>query len=250
MRVDIITIFPDMFRDVFGVGIIRRASEAGLVEIHVHDLRNWARDRHRSTDDTPYGGGPGMVMKPVPLVEAVEDVVCEEISEERREVILLSPRGMLLNQAEVERVSKKDQVVFVAGRYEGVDERFLTATAAREFSIGDYVLSGGEIPAMVLVDAMVRLIPGAISDPDSARQDSFNRGLLDYPHYTRPAEFRGLRVPEVLLSGNHSAIRHWRKSQAVETTVARRPDLLSRSEMDEEEIEILKGLDSGKNQEQ
>lgn len=250
MRVDIITIFPDMFRDVFGFGIVRRASEAELVEVHVHDLRDWARDRHRSTDDAPYGGGPGMVMKVEPLVEAVEAVVCEEISEDCREVVLLSPRGKLLNQAEVERVSKKEQVVLVAGRYEGVDERFLTATAAREVSIGDYVLSGGEIPAMVLVNAMVRLIPGAISDPASALEDSFNRGLLDYPHYTRPAEFRSFRVPEVLLSGNHAAIRRWRKLQAVEATMARRPDLLSRSEMDEEEIEIMKGLDRDLSQEE
>jgi tRNA (guanine37-N1)-methyltransferase len=243
MRVDIITIFPDMFRDVFGFGIVRRALEAGLVEIHVHDLRDWARDRHRSTDDAPYGGGPGMVMKAAPLVGAVEEVVCEEISEDHRELVLLSPRGKLLNQGEVERISKKQQVVLVAGRYEGVDERFLAATAAREFSIGDYVLSGGEIPAMVLVDAMTRLIPGALSDPDSAREDSFNRGLLDYPHYTRPAEFRGLKVPEVLLSGNHAAIRRWRKAQAVEATVARRPDLLSRLELDEDELEAMKRLD-------
>ena len=249
MRVDIITIFPDMFRDVFGFGIVRRASEAELVEVRVHDLRDWARDRHRSTDDAPYGGGPGMVMKVEPLVEAVEDVVSEEISEDRREVVLLSPRGKLLVQQEVQRISKKEQVVLVAGRYEGVDERFLTATAAREFSIGDYVLSGGEIPAMVLVDAMVRLIPGAISDPDSALEDSFSRGLLDYPHYTRPAEFRRFSVPEVLLSGNHAAIRRWRKLQAVEATVARRPDLLLRSEMDEEEIEVMKGLDRDLSQE-
>jgi tRNA (guanine37-N1)-methyltransferase len=244
MRVDIITIFPDMFRDVFGFGIIRRASEAELVEIHVHDLRDWARDRHRSTDDAPYGGGPGMVMKVAPLVEAVEEVVREEISEERRTVVLLSPRGKLLNQEEVERVSKMQQVVLVAGRYEGIDERFLTATKAQELSIGDYVLSGGEIPAMVLVDAMIRLIPGAISDPDSAREDSFNRGLLDYPHYTRPAEFRGLRVPEVLLSGNHAAIRRWRRTQAVEATVTRRPDLLSRAELDADEVEIANDLKS------
>ncbi len=250
MRVDIITIFPDMFRDVFGFGIIRRALEAELVEILVHDLRDWAQDRHRSTDDTPYGGGPGMVMRAAPLVEAVEDVICEEISEGHREVVLLSPRGKLLNQAEVERISKKEQVVLVAGRYEGVDERFLTATTAQELSIGDYILSGGEIPAMVLVNAMTRLIPGAISDPDSAREDSFNRGLLDYPHFTRPAEFRGLRVPEVLLSGNHAAIRRWRKAQAVQATMVRRPDILSRSEMDEDEIEIMKGLDSELSQDQ
>lgn len=242
MRIDIITIFPEMFGDVFRFGIVRRAHETSRVEIGVHDLRQWTHDRHRTTDDAPYGGGPGMVMKVEPLVEAVEATLDEAVSSERRAVVLLSPRGEPLDQEVVAELSRMRQLVLVAGRYEGVDERFLAATGAREVSIGDYVLSGGEIPAMVVVDAVVRLLPGAISDPDSAREDSFHRGLLDWPHYTRPIEFRGFRVPEVLLSGNHGAIQRWRKEQALRLTRARRPDLLTRAAIDEEERRILRGL--------
>jgi tRNA (guanine37-N1)-methyltransferase len=241
MRVDIITIFPDMFRDVFRFGIIRRAREASILDLCVHDLRNWTRDRHRTTDDSPYGGGPGMVMKVEPLVEAVEAVVRKDSS---REIVLLSPRGKLLRQDLLRRFAGCEQLVLVAGRYEGVDERFLTATGAVEVSIGDYVLSGGEIPAMVLVDGVTRLLPGAISDPESVKEDSFSRGLLDYPHYTRPVEFRNLKVPEILLSGNHGAIRRWRKKCALRDTETRRPDLLARAEMDEEERAVLEELET------
>ncbi len=221
MRIDIITIFPEMFREVFDFGIVRRAREANLVDVHVHDLRDFTTDKHRSTDDAPYGGGPGMVMKVEPLVSAVEAIATDE-----GRLVLLSPRGAPLLQAKVKELSAVEQLVLVAGRYEGVDERFVVATGAEELSIGDYVLSGGEIPAMVVVDALVRLLPGAISDPESAEQDSFSHGVLDYPHYTRPEEFRGLRVPEVLLSGNHAAIRQWRQKQALTDTEVRRPGLL------------------------
>lgn len=242
MRVDIITIFPEMFRHVLGFGIIRRAREASILDVRVHDLRDWTRDRHRSTDDAPYGGGPGMVMRVEPLVEAVEHVVRSDLPLSKRGIILLSPRGERLRQDLVQRFAEHEQLVLVAGRYEGVDERFMAATGAREVSIGDYVLSGGEIPAMALVDAVTRLLPGAISDPQSAREDSFSRGLLDHPHYTRPGEFRSLKVPEVLLSGNHGAIRRWRKKRALQDTEARRPDLLARAEMDEEERDIMEEL--------
>ena len=227
MRIDIVTIFPEMFREVFEFGVLARARAAGLVDVGVHDLRNWTTDRHRSTDDAPYGGGPGMVMKVEPLVAAVEAVAERAgVERERRRLVLLSPRGNPLKQDEVRRLVEAEHVVLVAGRYEGVDERFVLATGAEEISIGDYVLSGGEIPAMVVVDAMVRLLPGAISDPESALQDSFSEGVLDYPHYTRPPEFRGLRVPEVLLSGNHAAVDEWRHKRALDDTRRRRPELL------------------------
>ena len=221
MRIDIITIFPEIFREVFDFGIVRRAREGNLVDVRVHDLRDFTTNKHRSTDDAPYGGGPGMVMKVEPLVRAVEAITTDE-----GRLVLLSPRGAPLLQAKVQEFSTVEQLVLVAGRYEGVDERFVLATGAEEISIGDYVLSGGEIPAMVVVDALVRLLPGAISDPKSAEQDSFSDGVLDYPHYTRPEEFRGLRVPEVLLSGNHAAIQKWRQKQALTDTEVRRPELL------------------------
>ncbi len=225
MRIDVVTIFPDMFREVFEFGIVRRAREAGLVDVRVHDLRLYTSDRHRTTDDAPYGGGPGMVMKVAPLVEAVEAIAVSAEAKSRR-LVLLSPRGTPLDQAKVNELSGEDHLVLVAGRYEGVDERFLELTGAEEISIGDYVLTGGEIPAMVVVDAVVRLLPGAISDPRSAEEDSFSRGVLDYPHYTRPAEYRGLKVPEVLLSGDHGAVASWRESRALSDTRARRPELL------------------------
>ncbi|MGH9323871.1 MAG: tRNA (guanosine(37)-N1)-methyltransferase TrmD [Vicinamibacteria bacterium] len=225
MRIDIITIFPDMFREVFEFGIVRRAREAGILSTHVHDLRRWTTDRHRSTDDAPYGGGPGMVMKVEPLVAAVEGIRnLGERADSR--LLLLSPRGAPLGQPKVQELSEEERLVLVAGRYEGVDERFVEATGSEEISIGDYVLSGGEIPAMVIVDAVVRLLPGAISDPQSAEEDSFSRGMLDYPHYTRPPEFRGLRVPEVLLSGDHAAVLEWRRNRALQDTRKRRPELL------------------------
>ena len=227
MRIDVVTIFPGMFREVFEFGIVRRAREAGLVELHVHDLRDWAHDRHRTTDDAPYGGGPGMVMKVEPLVEACESIA-KTAGEGSPVLLLLSPRGEPIDQRRVQELSREEHLVLFAGRYEGVDERFVEVTRAEEISIGDYVLSGGEIPAMVVIDAVVRLVHGAISDPRSAAEDSFSRGVLDYPHYTRPAEFRGLKVPDVLLSGDHGSVRAWRESRALEDTRSRRPELLRR----------------------
>ncbi|HSF16797.1 MAG TPA: tRNA (guanosine(37)-N1)-methyltransferase TrmD [Vicinamibacteria bacterium] len=230
MRIDIVTIFPEMFHGVFDHGVVGRARRNGIVRIHLHDLRDWTKDRHRSTDDAPYGGGPGMVMKIEPLVAAVE-AIASEGSEGSRKIVLLSPRGTPLRQAMISGLVSSERLVLVAGRYEGVDERFRQAVGAEEISIGDYVLSGGEIPAMVVVDAVVRLLPGTMSDPRSAQEDSFSAGVLDHPHYTRPAEFRGLRVPEVLLSGNHAEVRDWRRRRALEDTKSRRPELLTNGDL-------------------
>lgn len=226
MRIDVVTIFPGMFEGVFAFGIPQRAMAAGLLELAVHDLRDWTDDRHRSTDDASYGGGPGMVMKVEPLVTAVE-ALQQQGDDPASEILLLSPRGRPLKQERVRELSRSNRFILVAGRYEGVDERFLGLTGAEEISIGDYVLSGGEIPAMVLIDAVARLLPGAISDPESAIHDSFTGDLLDFPHYTRPVEFRGQSVPDVLLSGNHAAIREWRRERALEATRLRRPELVS-----------------------
>jgi len=243
MRFDIITIFPEIFSAVFDFGIIRRAVEASLIEIHIHDLRDYTHDRHRQVDDRPFGGGAGMVMKPEPLFRAVEAIANpgSDVS-----VALLSPQGRLFSQPVVQEYAHKAQVVLICGRYEGVDERVVEHLITDEVSIGDYVLSGGEIPAMVVVDAVTRLIPGALGCEQSAERESFSEGLLDYPHYTRPAEFRELKPPEVLLSGNHAEIERWRRRKAVEKTLRRRPDLIQDrglSEAERREIEeILKEI--------
>ena len=227
MRFDIVTIFPEMFREVFEFGIVRRAVEGGLIDIHVHDLRDYTHDRHRQVDDRPFGGGAGMVMKPEPLFRAVEAVTA---SVNQSRVVLLSPQGRLLSQQVAEEFSKETGLVLICGRYEGVDERVAEHLAGDEVSIGDYVLSGGEIPAMVVVDAVTRLIPGALGCDQSAERESFTAGLLDYPQYTRPADYRGMKVPEVLQSGNHAEIERWRRLKAMEKTSRRRPELLSEGE--------------------
>lgn len=223
MRFDIITIFPEIFSEVFDFGIVRRAVEAGLIEIHVHDLRDYTTDRHRQVDDRPFGGGAGMVMKPEPLFRAVEAVTSGEPG---LTVLLLSPQGRLFDQSTAREYAEKPGLVLICGRYEGVDERVAENLITDEVSIGDYVLSGGEIPAMVVVDAVTRLIPGALGCEQSAERESFMGGLLDYPHYTRPAEYRGLKAPDVLMSGNHSEIEHWRRHKAIEKTLRRRPELI------------------------
>ncbi len=230
MRFDIITIFPDFFREAFDYGIIRRARAAGLVEIKAFDLREWTQDKHRVVDDRPFGGGDGMVLKPEPIFAAVEDLTGTRAGEpygEATRVVLLSPQGRVFTQSVASELAQSvSQLVLICGRYEGVDERVSEALVTDEISIGDYVLSGGEPAALVMVDAIVRLIPGALGSETSATNDSFSEGLLDYPHYTRPPEFRGLRVPEVLLSGNHAEIARWRKRRALEKTKRNRPDLL------------------------
>jgi len=233
MRIDILTIFPAMFRGPFDESIVKRAVEKGLLDIHIHDIRQWAGDRHRTVDDYPHGGGPGMVMKPEPLFAAVEEVLLR--ASERGPIVLLTPQGRLFRQEVAAELSRAQRLVLLCGHYEGVDARVHEHLATDEISIGDYVLSGGELPAMVVVDAVVRQIPGALGAADASAEESFAEGLLEYPQYTRPAEFRGLAVPEVLLSGNHREIARWRRRESLLRTARRRPDLLALAELTDEE---------------
>ncbi len=229
MKFEIITIFPDFFREVFDYGIIRRARSGGLVSIEAHDLRRWTQDKHHIVDDRPFGGGDGMVLKPQPIFDAVEELTGasgRDSYDEKTRVVLLSPQGQRLTQKLAAGLAESQHVVLICGRYEGVDERVAESLVTDEISIGDYVLSGGEPAAVVLVDATVRLLPGALGSQTSAVNESFSEGLLDYPHYTRPPEFRGMRVPEVLLSGHHAEIERWRREQALKKTERNRPDLL------------------------
>ncbi len=229
LRCDIITIFPDFFREAFDYGIVRRARAAGLVETKAHDLRCWTNDKHHVVDDRPFGGGEGMVLKHEPIFAAVQELTrCgnrEEYSQQTR-VVLLSPQGRVLTQKLAQDLSKASQLVLICGRYEGVDERVVEALATDEVSIGDYVLSGGEPAAVVLIDAVVRLLPGALGNETSAANESFSEGRLDHPQYTRPTEFSGMAVPEVLLTGNHGEIARWRREAALRKTERNRPDLL------------------------
>ena len=239
MRFDIVTIFPAMVEQALGAGaggVVGRAIERGAVKVAVRDLRSYTTDRHRVVDDVPYGGGPGMVLKPEPLFRAIAAVEAESGS--RPIVLLTSPQGTRLTQDVVERLSRVPHLLILCGRYEGVDER-VRARVDEEISIGDYVLSGGELAALVIVDAVARLVPGVVGDAQSVVEESFNRGLLDFPQYTRPAEIEALKVPEVLMSGNHAEIRRWRKRESLARTLARRPDLLGTAALDAEEQEIL-----------
>ena len=223
MRIDIVTIFPPMLAGAFDHSIIKRARDRGIVDIQLHDLRDHTDDRHRTVDDYPYGGGAGMVMKPEPWFRAVESL---RVQGNPGRAILLTPQGRPLDQQHVQRLAAEDRLIILCGRYEGVDERVREHLADEEISIGDYVLSGGEPAAAVLVDAVVRLQPGALGSSESTVEESFSENLLEYPHYTRPPEFRGWRVPDILLSGDHGAVDRWRREQQVERTRARRPDLL------------------------
>jgi tRNA (guanine37-N1)-methyltransferase len=238
LRFDIITIFPGFFAEVFEYGIVRRAHAAGLVEVRAHDLRSWTSDKHHVVDDRPFGGGDGMVLKPEPIFAAVENLTGASERDRYAEgtrVVLLSPQGRTLVQSMAEDLALARQIVLICGRYEGVDERVAEALVTDEISIGDYVLSGGEAAAVVLVDAVTRLLPGALGSETSARHDSFSEGMLDFPHYTRPPEFRGLRVPEVLQGGHHGEIARYRRRQALRKTRRNRPDLFERLELDERE---------------
>lgn len=235
LEINIVTIFPEMFLSPFNESIIKRAIEKGLAKIIVHNLRDFTCDKHKVTDDYPYGGGAGMVMKPEPLAEAIEKI--NEKSPSR--VMLMTPQGKPFTQQKARELSQEKRVTILCGRYEGVDERIREHFVDDEVSIGDYILTGGEIPAMVLVDAVVRLIPGALGDAASTAEDSFSSHLLEYPHYTRPADFRGYKVPEVLLSGDHERIRRWRRKEALKRTLERRPDLLEGVELSDEDREIL-----------
>ncbi len=275
MKFEILTIFPDFFRGPLDYGIVRRAREVGLIEVRVHDLRGFTRDKHRTVDDRPFGGGEGMVLKPEPIFECVKSLgvppLAERLTSSAAEsIVLLSPGGRIFNQTMAEEFSRLERVVVVCGRYEGVDERVTEQLADREVSIGDFVLSGGEIAAALIVDATTRLLPGALGNEDSARQESFrvpvsgpvrtdergralpvstmaSGGLLDYPHYTRPAEFQGMAVPEVLLEGNHEQIRRWRRRKALEKTLRNRPDLLDEAELSEEDCKWLAELRAQQN---
>ncbi len=221
MRFDVVTIFPAMFSPVFGQGVIGRGIERGVIGLAAHDLRQYTRDRHRQVDDMPFGGGPGMVMKPEPVIEAVESLRASNPGP----VILMEPWGEMLDQNIATELAREPGLIIVCGRYEGIDDRVRTALQAREISIGDYVLSGGEIPAMVLIDAVARLVPGVVGDPQSLAQDSFADQMTGWPQFTRPAEYRGMTVPEVLLSGDHARIKQWRRQQAAQRRGAHTKEL-------------------------
>jgi tRNA (guanine37-N1)-methyltransferase len=265
MRFDVLSIFPEFFRGPLEHGIVRRARESGLLQVTIHDLREYTHDRHRTVDDRPFGGGEGMVLKPEPVFECLEALAPAPPAERRarrvpESVVLLSAQGQVFTQAVAAELAKLERVVLICGRYEGVDERVAEFMADRELSVGDYVLSGGELPAALIVDAVTRLLPGALGNEASAWQESFSPagkapaddgvpdstcasgGLLDYPHYTRPAEFRGMPVPEVLLGGNHEEIRRWRRRQALKKTLQNRPRLLREVALNGEDREILAAL--------
>jgi tRNA (guanine37-N1)-methyltransferase len=265
MKADIVTIFPDFFRGPLDHGITRRAAEMGLVEIKVHDLRQFTHDRHRTVDDRPFGGGEGMVLKPEPLFECLESLQLSSREERlsgraKQSVIVLSAQGQTFTQKIATELAALDRIVLICGRYEGIDERVADFLADREISIGNYVLSGGELGAAVIIEAVTRLLPGAVGNEASTRQESFTThdrvngegpdstcgsgGLLDYPHYTRPAEFRGMAVPEVLVNGNHMEIRRWRREQALKKTLRNRPDLLEGVELSKEDRNTLARLKS------
>mgnify|MGYP001816544970 CR=1 FL=1 len=229
MRIDVITLFPELVEQVIEYGVVGRAAEHNLLELHCWNPRDYTHDRHRTVDDRPYGGGPGMLMKVQPLQDAIAAV--RQQNPEAR-LVYLSPQGQLLDQRKLERQVALGSVIFLCGRYEGIDERLIQREVDEEWSLGDYVISGGELAAMVCIDAMTRLIPGALGHEESARQDSFSDGLLDCPHYTRPEEYKGDRVPRVLMNGNHREIEAWREQQALGRTWQRRPDLLENIELD------------------
>ena len=225
MKIDVLTLFPAMFAGPLDESIIKRARQKGLLDLKIHDLRQWTHDRHRTVDDRPFGGGPGMLLKPEPLFEAVESLRAGEMREGMK-VILFSPGGRKFNQQIARALAAEKDLLLVTGHYEGFDERVREGLVDDELSIGDYVLTNGALPAMVVIDAVTRLLPGVLGDDESSHDESFSHGLLEYPQYTRPAEFRGMKVPDVLLSGNHAEIEKWRREQAQARTRERRPDLL------------------------
>jgi len=236
MQFEVFTLLPEVFPPYLESSILQRARQNGLIDVRLHNIRDWARDKHHTTDDTPYGGGGGMVMKPEPLFEAVESILGPLSGSP---VILLSPQGRVFSQAIARALSAHERLALVCGRYEGVDERIRQHLVTDEISIGDYVLTGGELPALILIDAVTRLLPGALGDPTGAQDDSHAGGLLEYPHYTRPPEFRGERVPDILLSGDHAKIEKWRREQSLLRTLERRPDLLEKADLSEKERKFV-----------
>jgi tRNA (guanine37-N1)-methyltransferase len=241
VRIDILTLFPPMFDSVFSQSIIGRARERQLIDIRVHNIRDYTHDKHHIVDDSPYGGGAGMVLKPEPVFETVE-AVKQDIGDESSHTILLSPQGRLFNQTIAEELSGHRSLLIICGRYEGVDERVAEYLAPDEISIGDYVLSGGEVAAMVLIESIVRLLPGVVGSEESIIEDSHSGGLLEYPQYTRPPSYRGWEVPEILLSGNHAEIARWRRHQRLIRTAKRRPDLLDKAVLSPKEMDMVKEM--------
>ena len=239
MRFDIFTLFPEVFPSYLEASILQRAQERGFLQVDLHNIRDWARDKHQVTDEPPYGGGGGMVLKPEPIFAAVEDILGQP---PECPVILMTPQGELLDQERAQSYSKYSRLALIAGHYEGVDERVREHLVTDEISIGDYVLTGGELPALVLIDVLTRLIPGVLGDPGAAANDSHASGLLEGPHYTRPEEFRGWKVPEILRSGHHARIDRWRRNQALKRTFERRPDLLAEFQLTDEDREYLDSL--------
>jgi tRNA (guanine37-N1)-methyltransferase len=246
MEFDVFTLLPEIFPPYLNSSILNRASQRGLIDVHIHNIRDWAKDKHHVTDDEPYGGGGGMVMKVEPVFAAVESILGPEHS---CPVILLTPQGSVFNQKMALEFVQQPRLAMICGRYEGVDERIREHLVTHEISIGDFVLTGGELPALILIDAISRLIPGVLGDPDGAMDDSHAAGLLEYPHYTRPPEFRGWGVPEILLSGDHAKIEKWRREQSLKRTLRRRPDLLENAPLSETDRKALKIIQQeGENQ--
>jgi tRNA (guanine37-N1)-methyltransferase len=247
MQFEVFTLLPEVFRPYLESSILHRARQRGLIEVRVHNIRDYTHDKHHTTDDTPYGGGGGMVMKPEPVFEAVESVL--GLASPRTQpapvpVILLTPQGRVFTQRVAEELTRHERIALLCGRYEGVDERIREHLVTDEISVGDYVLTGGELPAMIVIDAVSRLIPGVLGDPTGAEDDSHSMGLLEYPHYTKPAEFRGWKVPDVLLSGDHRKIAKWRREQALLRTFHKRPDMLKKVELSEADKKFIEGLRS------
>jgi len=247
MQFEVFTLLPEVFPPYLESSILQRARQRGLIDVHVHNIRDYTHDKHHTTDDTPYGGGGGMVMKPEPVFEALETILgftSNQAQPTPVPIILLTPQGRVFTQRVAEELSVHERIALLCGRYEGVDERIREHLVTDEISIGDYVLTGGELPALMMIDAISRLIPGVLGDPTGAEDDSHSMGLLEYPHYTRPPEFRGWQVPEVLLSGDHAKIEKWRREQSLVRTLTRRPDILEKAELSEADKKIVERLKS------
>jgi tRNA (guanine37-N1)-methyltransferase len=253
MQFEVFTLLPEVFAPYLESSILQRARQRGLIDVRLHNIRDYTHDKHHTTDDTPYGGGGGMVMKPEPVFEAVESVLgiaghaqppLVSAQDEPVPIILLTPQGRVFTQRVAEEISRHRRIALLCGRYEGVDERIREHLVTDEVSVGDYVLTGGELPALLIIDAVSRLIPGVLGDPTGAEDDSHSMGLLEYPHYTKPSEFRGWKVPEVLLSGDHGKIEKWRREQALERTLKKRPDMIEKAELSKEDVKIVERLKS------
>ena len=248
MQFDVFTLLPEIFPPYLESSILNRARQKGLINVRVHNIRDYTHDKHHTTDDTPYGGGGGMVMKPEPVFEAVESVLglAPHLSQPKPvsniPIILLTPQGRVFTQRVAEELSRHEHIALICGRYEGIDERIREHLVTDEISVGDYVLTGGELPALILIDAVSRLIPGVLGDPTGAADDSHSMGLLEYPHYTKPPEFRGWKVPNILLSGDHGKIEKWRREQALIRTIRKRPDMIDRAELSETDLKFVEGL--------